>query len=154
MLAGVTRFSPRQSWEDSTRPCSTNLTIPWLPSIICQRVCSTMLITSALTCIKAKSKLSSLLMMHMPSALQMTYPAMHTARSSMEHSWIFTVVTSVRETVVLKSPSLIYLDRELYKTRLEVFFRHYPSKNFDGRPWADLSEIILVSHIWSLRGYR
>ncbi|KAF2689651.1 glycoside hydrolase family 5 protein [Lentithecium fluviatile CBS 122367] len=33
--------------------------------------------------------------------------------------------------------------RELYKTRLEVFFRHYPSKNFDGRPWAELSEIIL-----------
>ncbi|CAO2650922.1 Nn.00g092190.m01.CDS01 [Neocucurbitaria sp. VM-36] len=33
--------------------------------------------------------------------------------------------------------------RELYKTRLEVFFKHYPSKNFDGRPWGDLSEIIL-----------
>ncbi|OAK98049.1 hypothetical protein IQ06DRAFT_318129 [Phaeosphaeriaceae sp. SRC1lsM3a] len=33
--------------------------------------------------------------------------------------------------------------RELYKTRLEVFLKHYPSKNFDGRPWAELSEIIL-----------
>ncbi|KAF2036122.1 hypothetical protein EK21DRAFT_106228 [Setomelanomma holmii] len=33
--------------------------------------------------------------------------------------------------------------RELYKTRLEVFFKHYPSKAFDGRPWGDLSEIIL-----------
>jgi hypothetical protein len=39
---------------------------------------------------------------------------------------------------------LTFLDRELYKTRLGVFFRHYPSKNFDGRPWAELSEIILV----------
>ena len=35
-------------------------------------------------------------------------------------------------------------DRELYKTRLSVFFKHYPSKNFDGRPWSSLSEIILV----------
>ncbi|KAH8708601.1 hypothetical protein GQ44DRAFT_743044 [Phaeosphaeriaceae sp. PMI808] len=33
--------------------------------------------------------------------------------------------------------------RELYKTRLDVFFKHYPSKSFDGRPWAELSEIIL-----------
>ncbi|EUC30483.1 glycoside hydrolase family 5 protein [Bipolaris zeicola 26-R-13] len=33
--------------------------------------------------------------------------------------------------------------RELYKTRLEVFFKHYPSKNFDGRPWGTLSEVIL-----------
>ncbi|KAF2829703.1 hypothetical protein CC86DRAFT_453298 [Ophiobolus disseminans] len=33
--------------------------------------------------------------------------------------------------------------RELYKTRLEVFFKHYPSKAFDGRPWGELSEIIL-----------
>jgi hypothetical protein len=33
--------------------------------------------------------------------------------------------------------------RELYKTRLEVFFKHYPSKNFDGRPWSELSEVIL-----------
>lgn len=35
-------------------------------------------------------------------------------------------------------------DRELYKTRLEVFFKHYPSKNFDGRSWSELSEIVLV----------
>ncbi|EDU48941.1 predicted protein [Pyrenophora tritici-repentis Pt-1C-BFP] len=33
--------------------------------------------------------------------------------------------------------------RELYKTRLDVFFKHYPSKNFDGRPWSKLSEVIL-----------
>jgi hypothetical protein len=33
--------------------------------------------------------------------------------------------------------------RNLYKTRLEVFFKHYPSKNFDGRPWGELSEVIL-----------
>lgn len=39
---------------------------------------------------------------------------------------------------------LTLIDRELYKTRLEVFLKHYPSKNFDGRPWAELSEIILV----------
>jgi hypothetical protein len=37
------------------------------------------------------------------------------------------------------------VDRELYKTRLDVFFKHYPSKAFDGRPWGELSEIILVS---------
>ncbi|EFQ92256.1 hypothetical protein PTT_10701 [Pyrenophora teres f. teres 0-1] len=34
--------------------------------------------------------------------------------------------------------------RELYKTRLDVFFKHYPSKNFDGRSWSTLSEVILV----------
>ncbi|KAL5113440.1 hypothetical protein ACEQ8H_008684 [Pleosporales sp. CAS-2024a] len=33
--------------------------------------------------------------------------------------------------------------RELYKTRLDVLFKHYPSKAFDGRPWAALSEVIL-----------
>ncbi|CAE7023168.1 hypothetical protein HRS9139_00845 [Pyrenophora teres f. teres] len=33
--------------------------------------------------------------------------------------------------------------RELYKTRLDVFFKHYPSKNFDGRSWSTLSEVIL-----------
>ncbi|PVI07246.1 glycoside hydrolase family 5 protein [Periconia macrospinosa] len=33
--------------------------------------------------------------------------------------------------------------RELYKTRLEVFFNHYPSRNFGGRPWSELSEVIL-----------
>ncbi|KAI8934553.1 hypothetical protein NX059_008252 [Plenodomus lindquistii] len=33
--------------------------------------------------------------------------------------------------------------RELYKTRLQVFFKHYPSKNFDQRPWGELSEVIL-----------
>ncbi|KAL1792293.1 hypothetical protein ACET3X_008800 [Alternaria dauci] len=33
--------------------------------------------------------------------------------------------------------------RDLYKTRLEVFFKHYPSRNFDGRPWGSLSEVIL-----------
>jgi hypothetical protein len=35
-------------------------------------------------------------------------------------------------------------DRELYKQRLDVLFKHYPSRAFDGRPWAELSEIILV----------
>lgn len=34
--------------------------------------------------------------------------------------------------------------RELYKTRLEVFFKHYPSKNFGGRSWSQLSEVIMV----------
>ena len=38
-----------------------------------------------------------------------------------------------------------FLDRDLYKQRLEVFFKHYPSKNFDGRSWGELSEVILVS---------
>ncbi|CAN9390591.1 unnamed protein product [Alternaria alternata] len=33
--------------------------------------------------------------------------------------------------------------RNLYKTRLEVFFKHYPSRNFDGRSWGSLSEVIL-----------
>ncbi|KAF2866093.1 hypothetical protein BDV95DRAFT_553223 [Massariosphaeria phaeospora] len=33
--------------------------------------------------------------------------------------------------------------RELYKTRLEVFFKHYPSKNFNGAPWSTLNHIIL-----------
>ncbi|KAI4908549.1 hypothetical protein J4E85_011717, partial [Alternaria conjuncta] len=33
--------------------------------------------------------------------------------------------------------------RDMYKTRLSVFFTHYPSKNFDGRPWSTLSEVIL-----------
>ncbi|OAG07068.1 uncharacterized protein CC84DRAFT_1117139 [Paraphaeosphaeria sporulosa] len=33
--------------------------------------------------------------------------------------------------------------RTYYKTRLEVFFRHYASKNFGGRPWSELSEVIL-----------
>ncbi|KAF1942034.1 hypothetical protein EJ02DRAFT_444426 [Clathrospora elynae] len=33
--------------------------------------------------------------------------------------------------------------RELYKQRLEVFLKHYPSKNFDGRSWSELSEVIL-----------
>ncbi|KAL6152958.1 hypothetical protein ACJQWK_11566 [Exserohilum turcicum] len=37
--------------------------------------------------------------------------------------------------------------RELYKTRLEVFFKHYPSKNFDGRSWSELSEVILGVNI-------
>jgi hypothetical protein len=42
---------------------------------------------------------------------------------------------------------LTSIDRELYKTRLDVFFKHYPSKAFDGRSWGELSEIILVSKI-------
>ncbi|KAG9185546.1 hypothetical protein G6011_06877 [Alternaria panax] len=33
--------------------------------------------------------------------------------------------------------------RDKYKTRLDVFFKHYPSKNFEGRSWGDLSEVIL-----------
>ncbi|KAF1977871.1 hypothetical protein BU23DRAFT_596181 [Bimuria novae-zelandiae CBS 107.79] len=33
--------------------------------------------------------------------------------------------------------------RAHYKTRLEVFFRHYASKNFGGRPWSELGEVIL-----------
>ncbi|KAF3008908.1 hypothetical protein E8E13_011229 [Curvularia kusanoi] len=33
--------------------------------------------------------------------------------------------------------------RKLYKTRLDVFFKHYPSKNFRGRSWSTLSEVIL-----------
>ncbi|KAJ4356227.1 uncharacterized protein N0V89_004257 [Didymosphaeria variabile] len=37
----------------------------------------------------------------------------------------------------------ISYDRTYYKTRLEVFFRHYASKNFGGRPWSELSEVIL-----------
>ena len=32
----------------------------------------------------------------------------------------------------------------MYKTRLDVLFKHYPSKAFDGRSWGELSEIILV----------
>jgi hypothetical protein len=44
---------------------------------------------------------------------------------------------------------LTVLDRELYKIRLGVFFREYPSKNFDGRPWSTLSEIIMVRHLAS-----
>lgn len=38
------------------------------------------------------------------------------------------------------------LVRTYYKTRLEVFFNHYASKNFGGRPWSQLSEVILVRH--------
>jgi hypothetical protein len=50
---------------------------------------------------------------------------------------------------------LTLIDRELYKTRLEVLFKHYPSKAFDGRPWGELSEIILVRQVidpasWSI----
>ncbi|KAJ4311031.1 hypothetical protein N0V94_008157, partial [Neodidymelliopsis sp. IMI 364377] len=33
--------------------------------------------------------------------------------------------------------------RAIYKTRLEVFFKHYPSRNFGGRSWNTLSEVIL-----------
>lgn len=35
-------------------------------------------------------------------------------------------------------------NRELYKTRLDVLFKHYPSRNFGGRRWNELSEVILV----------
>lgn len=35
-------------------------------------------------------------------------------------------------------------NRKLYKTRLDVFFKHYPSKNFGGRNWGELSEVIMV----------
>lgn len=34
--------------------------------------------------------------------------------------------------------------RKVYKTRLDVFFKHYPSKNFGGRSWNELSEVIMV----------
>lgn len=34
--------------------------------------------------------------------------------------------------------------RKIYKTRLDVFFKHYPSKNFGGRSWSELSEVIMV----------
>ncbi|KAF2016934.1 glycoside hydrolase family 5 protein [Aaosphaeria arxii CBS 175.79] len=33
--------------------------------------------------------------------------------------------------------------RDQYKTRLEVLFKQYPSKNFDERPWSTLNEVIL-----------
>ncbi|KAL1601017.1 hypothetical protein SLS59_005685 [Nothophoma quercina] len=33
--------------------------------------------------------------------------------------------------------------RKFYKTRLDVFFKHYPSKNFGGRSWSELSEVIM-----------
>ncbi|KAF2708456.1 glycoside hydrolase family 5 protein [Pleomassaria siparia CBS 279.74] len=33
--------------------------------------------------------------------------------------------------------------REFYKTRLSVFFNHYPSKNFDGKSWSELNAVIL-----------
>ncbi|KAF2263148.1 hypothetical protein CC78DRAFT_569183 [Lojkania enalia] len=33
--------------------------------------------------------------------------------------------------------------RETYRTRLDVFFKHYPSKNFGGKPWSTLNEVIL-----------
>ncbi|KAF2624205.1 glycoside hydrolase family 5 protein [Macroventuria anomochaeta] len=33
--------------------------------------------------------------------------------------------------------------RAIYKTRLDVFFKHYPSKNFGGRSWSELSEVIM-----------
>lgn len=35
-------------------------------------------------------------------------------------------------------------NRELYKTRLDVLFKHYPSRNFGGRSWSELSEVIMV----------
>ena len=44
----------------------------------------------------------------------------------------------------VKRYSKSVIDRTYYKTRLEVFFKHYASKNFEGRPWSDLSEVILV----------
>lgn len=34
--------------------------------------------------------------------------------------------------------------RTIYKTRLDVFFKHYPSKNFGGRSWSELPEVIMV----------
>ncbi|KAF2659414.1 glycoside hydrolase family 5 protein [Lophiostoma macrostomum CBS 122681] len=33
--------------------------------------------------------------------------------------------------------------REYYKTRLQVFFKEYPSLNFEGRSWSSLNEVIL-----------
>lgn len=39
---------------------------------------------------------------------------------------------------------MAFPDREHYKTRLDVLFKHYPSKNFGERPWGELSEVILV----------
>jgi hypothetical protein len=42
---------------------------------------------------------------------------------------------------------LTLIVRDLYKTRLEVFFKHYSSKNFDGRSWGELFEVILVRRL-------
>jgi hypothetical protein len=76
---------------------------------------------------------------------QMTYRATRIAKNSTVLFSTSTVKKSVRIPPLLKcNRTLIALDRELYKTRLEVFFKHYPSKSFDGRPWGELSEIILV----------
>lgn len=62
----------------------------------------------------------------------------------MDRSLTFTAKRSVSTSPYLQNCRLTTPDRELYKTRLEVFFKHYPSKNFDGRPWGELSEIMLV----------
>lgn len=72
---------------------------------------------------------------------------MHTAINSTEHSWTFTVAKIVSRSPFSSkiSNTNISQDRELYKTRLQVFFKEYPSKNFDGRPWSTLNEVILVS---------
>ncbi|KAH6618989.1 hypothetical protein C7974DRAFT_441601 [Boeremia exigua] len=39
--------------------------------------------------------------------------------------------------------------REKYWTRLEVLLRHYPSKNFGGRGWGELDEVIMAVDIQS-----
>ncbi|KAF2005077.1 glycoside hydrolase family 5 protein [Amniculicola lignicola CBS 123094] len=33
--------------------------------------------------------------------------------------------------------------RKIYKTRLDVIFKHYPSRNFNGASWSTLSDVIL-----------
>lgn len=40
--------------------------------------------------------------------------------------------------------------RKLYKTRLDVFFKHYPSRNFGGRSWNELSEVIMVCSFFAV----
>jgi hypothetical protein len=70
---------------------------------------------------------------------------MRTVRNSVELFSTFTVKTSVHNPSRRGISILTAVDRELYKTRLDVFFKHYPSKAFDGRSWGELSEIILVS---------
>ncbi|KAL1606742.1 hypothetical protein SLS60_004149 [Paraconiothyrium brasiliense] len=49
----------------------------------------------------------------------------------------------IRAIVKTNARVIRLFNRTYYKTRLEVFFRHYASKNFGGRPWSELSEVIL-----------
>jgi hypothetical protein len=70
---------------------------------------------------------------------------MSTVRNSTAHFSTFTAKMSVRNCSSYQAMLVLNTtDRDLYKTRLEVLFKHYPSKSFDGRSWSELSEIILV----------